>query len=95
MPTVKTAVSIPEDLFRRLEEIAGQRCTSRSKILAEALADYVTRIDREELTRRFNEALATMTDEEREEDMRFLDGARRRRLQVAEATGDTWDAPAR
>jgi len=72
MPAVKTAVSIPEDLFRRLEEIAGQRCTSRSKILAEALADYVARIDGEELTRRFNEALATMTEEEHEEDRRTL-----------------------
>ena len=72
MPAVKTAVSIPEDLFRRLEEIAGQRCTSRSKILAEALADYVARIDGEELTRRFNEALATTTEEEHEEERRTL-----------------------
>ena len=40
---MKTAVSIPDDLFRRADELASRLGKSRSEIYREALADYVAR----------------------------------------------------
>jgi predicted transcriptional regulator len=52
---MKTAVSIPDDLFRRADELAAQLGKSRSEIYREALADYVARRDAATITRRLNE----------------------------------------
>ncbi len=40
---MKTAVSIPDDLFRRAEELARRLGKSRSQVYREALAEYVVR----------------------------------------------------
>ncbi len=42
---MKTAVSIPDDLFRRADELASRLGKSRSEIYREALADYLARRD--------------------------------------------------
>jgi metal-responsive CopG/Arc/MetJ family transcriptional regulator len=40
---MKTAVSIPDDLFRRADELARRLGKSRSEVYREALAEYVFR----------------------------------------------------
>ena len=40
---MKTAVSIPDQLFRRAEVLARRLGKSRSQVYREALADYVAR----------------------------------------------------
>lgn len=94
MAHVKTAVSLPEDLYRRLDEIAARRCMSRSKVLAEALAEYVAHADGEELSRQLEAAYGNPTPEEVAEDEALLRASRREMRRIIEETGDTWDGPA-
>ena len=47
---MKTAVSIPDTLFRRAEELARRLGKSRSQIYQEALADYVARREPDAVT---------------------------------------------
>lgn len=42
---MKTAVSIPDDLFRRADHLAQKLGKSRSQVYREALAEYVFRRD--------------------------------------------------
>lgn len=55
---MKTAVSIPDDLFRAAECAAADMGVTRSKFFALALTEYLQRIRDEEVTRRVNEVLA-------------------------------------
>jgi metal-responsive CopG/Arc/MetJ family transcriptional regulator len=43
---VKTAVSIPDDLFERADRVAARRGVSRSRLYAEALEMFVANLDR-------------------------------------------------
>lgn len=52
---MKTAVSIPDDLFRRADELAAHLRKSRSELYREALADYVARRDPRVVTSALNE----------------------------------------
>lgn len=47
---MKTAVSIPDDLFERGEELAQRLGKSRSQVYREALAEYVLRHDPRSVT---------------------------------------------
>jgi metal-responsive CopG/Arc/MetJ family transcriptional regulator len=51
---MKTAVSIPDDLFRRADELASHLGKSRSELYREALADYVARRDPKAVTSALN-----------------------------------------
>lgn len=55
---MKTAVSIPDELFSRAEEMARQTGKSRSQVYQEALAEYLLRRDPGSVTRAMDEALA-------------------------------------
>lgn len=52
---MKTAVSIPDDLFRRADELADRTGKSRSQIYREALSDYLARRDPAAVTRALDE----------------------------------------
>ena len=52
---MKTAISIPDDLFLRADELAGRLGKSRSELYREALADYVERRDPRAVTAALNE----------------------------------------
>jgi predicted transcriptional regulator len=47
---MKTAVSIPDDLFERVERLARRSRRSRSRLYSEALAEYVARHAPDEVT---------------------------------------------
>jgi predicted transcriptional regulator len=77
---MKTAVSIPDDLFRRADELATQLGKSRSQLYREALADYVARRDPRAVTSALNE----VADELARDQAGFVDEAARRLLQRSE-----------
>jgi metal-responsive CopG/Arc/MetJ family transcriptional regulator len=58
---MKTAVSIPDDLFKKAEKVAKQKKITRSKLYAAALKLYLLESWREEAIRRTN-AVVDATD---------------------------------
>jgi predicted transcriptional regulator len=77
---MKTAVSIPDELFRRADELADRLGKSRSEVYREALADYVARRDPGAVTR----ALDEIADELTTEDDAFVTEAARQTLERSE-----------
>lgn len=55
MRYVKTAVSLPDDLFRLAEAAAGRLRVSRSQLYATAISDYLDRQQAGAVTERLNE----------------------------------------
>jgi len=73
MGSVKTAISLPEDLFAQVEGLAAERHTSRSAVVALALREYVQRIETAEMVARLNEVYSEpLTDEEQTEQDAWL-----------------------
>ena len=52
---MKTAVSVPDDLFQEGERAAHRLGLSRSGLYSKALKEFLVRHDDEEITRRLNE----------------------------------------
>lgn len=52
---MKTAISLPDDLFEAAEDLARELGVSRSQLYARAVADYVARRRDEEVTAKLNE----------------------------------------
>ncbi len=52
---MKTAVSVPDELFRRAEAAAKKQRMSRSRLYATALAEYLDRKRSKTITERLNE----------------------------------------
>ena len=77
---MKTAVSIPDDLFRKADELASRMGKSRSEVYRDALADYVSRRDPGAVTR----ALDEIADELSAEEHAFTAAAARRALAQSE-----------
>ncbi len=77
---MKTAVSIPDDLFRKADELAGRMGKSRSEVYRDALADYVSRRDPGAITRTLDEIADELSAEERA----FTTAAARRTLAQSE-----------
>ncbi len=77
---MKTAVSIPDDLFRRADELAGRLGKSRSEVYREALADYVARRDPGAVTH----ALDAIADELAADADEFVTEAARQTLERSE-----------
>ena len=57
---MKTAVSIPDELFHRADELARALGKSRSQVYREALAEYVLRRDPESITSELDQAVAAV-----------------------------------
>jgi len=55
---MKTAVSIPDDVFQKAELLARRAKRSRSEVFTAALREYVARHSPEEITDALNEAYA-------------------------------------
>lgn len=77
---MKTAISIPDDLFRRADELAGRLGKSRSEVYRAALADYVARREPGAVTR----ALDDVLDEVAPQDDGLAARAARRALESSE-----------
>jgi predicted transcriptional regulator len=59
---MKTAVSIPDDLFAAAEKLASELELSRSALYAKALKELIQRLNDEAITAQMNAALAEHPD---------------------------------
>ncbi len=59
---MKTAVSIPEEVFREAERLARLMKKSRSALYSRALAEYVARHAPDHVTEAMNRALAEVQE---------------------------------
>lgn len=60
---MKTAVSIPDDVFRDAERLARRLKTSRSQLYSHALREYVDRHSADQITEALNKVYAEPSDE--------------------------------
>ena len=56
---MKTAVSLPDDLFAAADALARKQGLTRSRLFATAVADYVARHRSSRVTEKLNEVYAT------------------------------------
>ena len=76
---MKTAISLPDELFARAEQLAARLGIARSRLYALALADYVDRHTASSVTQQLN-AIYEHEDSELDENLV--------RLQAAAVTSD-------
>jgi metal-responsive CopG/Arc/MetJ family transcriptional regulator len=77
---MKTAVSIPDEVFKKSERLARRTGRSRSRLYSDALSDYVVRHAPEELT----EAMKCVCDAVGDQEDSFVSAAARRILERVE-----------
>ena len=77
---MKTAVSIPDEIFEKVERLAERERQSRSEVYSAALRDYVARHAPDEVT----EAMNRVCDQVGAEPDEFLVAAARRVLERVE-----------
>jgi metal-responsive CopG/Arc/MetJ family transcriptional regulator len=56
---MKTAISLPDELFKEVEKIAKEQHYSRSKVFVVALREYLEKRSSKKLLAALNEAYAT------------------------------------
>ncbi|HEX6750364.1 MAG TPA: hypothetical protein VF092_23930 [Longimicrobium sp.] len=56
---MKTAISVPDELFSAADALAGRLGMSRSELYANAVAEYLSRHIAEDITARINEVYAS------------------------------------
>jgi metal-responsive CopG/Arc/MetJ family transcriptional regulator len=77
---MKTAVSIPDEVFEKVERLARRAGRSRSEVFAAALAEYVSRHAPDEVTEAMDRVCADIGDQEDS----FVSAAGRRVLENIE-----------
>ena len=77
---MKTAVSVPDDIFERAERLARRARKSRSEVYSAALREYVARHAPDEVTEALDRVVANVGDA----DDRFVAEAARRILESTE-----------
>lgn len=55
---MKTAISIPDDVFEAADELADEQGISRSELYSTAVAEYLAKHRAEDVTARLNEVYA-------------------------------------
>lgn len=77
---MKTAVSIPDEVFEKVERFARRARRSRSEVFSAALREYVARHTADEVTEAMDRVCAVATDEPDA----FVTAAARRALEQTE-----------
>lgn len=77
---MKTAISVPDEIFEEAERLAARLEKSRSQLYSEALAEYLSRHDADTVTRRLDEVWGSLS-EPRD---RFVSATTRRVLERVE-----------
>jgi metal-responsive CopG/Arc/MetJ family transcriptional regulator len=77
---MKTAVSIPDDVFEGAERLARRTKRSRSRLFSDALKEYLARHSPDKITEAMNKACAEIGDAEGA----FVSTATRRVLEQSE-----------
>ena len=81
---MKTAISLPDELFEAMERHAELHHLTRSGLVQIAVREYLEKRQPGELTRQVNEVLATLTEAERDEDRALARAASAKALRRAE-----------
>lgn len=63
---MKTAISIPDDLFKRAEKLAKRVRKSPNLLFTEAIREYLARYDQESITETLNQVVDEIQPEENE-----------------------------
>ena len=77
---MKTAISVPDDVFEEAERLAARLEKSRSQLYTEAVREYLGRHDPDSITERLDAVVENLSPEER----RFVAAASRRVLESVE-----------
>ena len=77
---MKTAVSIPDDVFEKVDRFARRAKRSRSEVFSAALREYIARHAPDEVTEAIDRALTEVGDQRDE----FVSAAARRVLEKTE-----------
>jgi metal-responsive CopG/Arc/MetJ family transcriptional regulator len=77
---MKTAISIPDDVFANAERLAKRLRKSRSQLFSDAVAEYIARHAPDEVT----EAMDKVCEEVGREGTEFVSAAARRILERSE-----------
>jgi predicted transcriptional regulator len=77
---MKTAVSIPDEVFEDAERLASRLQTSRSQLYARALAEFVARHDDDRVTTMMDQAIRGVG----QEGSAFVNAAARQTMQRSE-----------
>ena len=77
---MKTAVSIPDEVFEKVERLARRAGRSRSEVFSAALSEYVARHAPDEVTEAMNRVCADLGDQRDE----FVTAAGRELLENTE-----------
>lgn len=85
MPTVKTAISLPEPLFHRVETVACELQISRSQLVAKAVDEFVKRYEKRALLEAINRACED--DPPTTEEKKLLLGIRKKQRKLLESEG--------
>lgn len=59
---MKTAVSLPDSLFRKVDKAAAELGVARSRLFAMALEEFLRNRQREDVTERLNEVHGDLRD---------------------------------
>lgn len=81
---MKTAVSIPDDVFADAERLARRLKTSRSRLYALALAEFVARHSPDEVTEKLEAALREIGEEGLADDAEVVAAVTRQALRRVE-----------
>ena len=67
MAQIKTAISVPKNLFQETDQIAHEMNIARSRVITLALEDFIRRYQNKKLREQIDEAYtAPMTSDEKE-----------------------------
>ncbi len=55
---MKTAISVPNDVFERIDRYAKKKKISRSQLFSKAAEEYLDKLEREDITANLNEVYA-------------------------------------
>lgn len=80
-PSMKTAISIPDDVFEEAERLAAELGQSRSQLYSQAVREYVARHSADRVTSTLD---AVYAGEEDDSELEFLRVAARRTLERSE-----------
>jgi len=80
MASVKTAISIEESLFKEADELATEMNTSRSKLFAMAISEFLQRQKNQKLLEKINAAYNDTPDSSEKEQQQAMKAKHRRIL---------------
>ena len=72
LPAMKTAISIPDPVFRSAEQLAHRLGVSRSELYSKAVAELINKHRHDLITSRLNEIYAEGEDSSLEEEIALL-----------------------